>query len=64
MKTLLHALNKTGKIYISHTRLKGRYALRFMIAQTNTECENVEEAWQLLLEKSAGLILNPKKIHA
>jgi aromatic-L-amino-acid/L-tryptophan decarboxylase len=59
-ENLLQALNKTGKMYISHTRLENRYTLRFMIAQTNTGSENVEEAWQLLLEKSAELIKNNK----
>ena len=53
---LLQAMNQTGKIYISHTRLNGKYALRFMIAQTRTGSENVEAAWQLLLEKSAELL--------
>jgi aromatic-L-amino-acid decarboxylase len=59
-ENLLQSLNKTGKVYISHTKLNGRYALRFMIAQTSTDSENVEEAWQLLLEKSAELIRKDK----
>jgi aromatic-L-amino-acid decarboxylase len=59
-ENLLQALNRSGKIYISHTRLNGMYALRFIIAQTNTGSENVEEAWQLLLEKSAELIRKTK----
>jgi aromatic-L-amino-acid decarboxylase len=55
-ENLLKSLNNTGKMYITHTRLNGRYALRFIIAQTSTGRENMDEAWQLLLEKSAGLI--------
>ena len=54
-ENLLLAMNKTGRIYITHTRLKGRYTLRLMVAQTNTKIEHMEEAWQLLLEKSAEL---------
>ncbi len=57
---LLNALNATGRIYISHTRLKGRYTLRFMVAQTNTAMEHINEAWQLLLDKSTELY-NPDK---
>jgi aromatic-L-amino-acid decarboxylase len=52
---LLHAMNRSGRVYISHTRLNGRYTLRLMVAQTNTAMEHVEEAWQLLLEKSTEL---------
>ncbi|MBP1670000.1 MAG: aromatic-L-amino-acid decarboxylase [Bacteroidetes bacterium] len=59
-ENLLQLLNKTGKLYISHTRLNNRYALRFMISQTNTGIENVEEAWQLLLEKSTEVIRENK----
>jgi aromatic-L-amino-acid decarboxylase len=59
-ESLLQALNQTGKIYISHTRLNGKYTLRFMIAQTSTESENVEAAWKLLLEKSDELIRRTK----
>jgi aromatic-L-amino-acid decarboxylase len=55
-ENLLQNLNRTGKMYISHTRLNGRYTLRFMIGQTNTGKENVKEALQLLQEQSAELI--------
>jgi aromatic-L-amino-acid decarboxylase len=57
---LLNAMNQTGRIYISHTRLKNRYTLRLMIGQTNTSMEHVEEAWQLLIEKSAELCKSDK----
>jgi aromatic-L-amino-acid/L-tryptophan decarboxylase len=57
-ENLLQSLNKTGKVYITHTRLRDRYALRFIIAQTSTGRQNVEEAWQLLMEKSDELIQN------
>jgi aromatic-L-amino-acid decarboxylase len=57
---LLNAMNQTGRIYIAHTRLKNRYTLRLMIGQTNTSMEHVEEAWQLLIEKSAELCKSDK----
>ena len=52
---MLTALNKSGKIYLSHTRLKGQYVLRICIGQTNTEKEHVEKAWQLV-QSEAGKI--------
>ena len=45
---LLHKINETGKIYISHTKLNGTYSLRFIIAQTNVTREHVENAWEII----------------
>jgi aromatic-L-amino-acid decarboxylase len=45
---LLHKINDTGKIYISHTKLNGTYTLRFVIAQTNVTREHVTNAWELI----------------
>src|SRR5436305_2631579 len=45
---LLNRLNASGKIYLSHTKLNGRFTLRFCVAQTYTEEHHVREAWQLI----------------
>lgn len=42
---LLARINDAGRIYLSHTRVGGRYALRFVIGQTNTTWQHVDEAW-------------------
>ena len=47
-RRLLEALNKTGRIYLTHTVLAGRYTLRFCVGQTHTEARHVEAAWQLI----------------
>ena len=49
---LLQAVNKTGKAYLSHTKLNGRYTIRMSIAQTNVEKRHVEAAWNLLVQSS------------
>ncbi|MBN2274754.1 MAG: aspartate aminotransferase family protein [Bacteroidales bacterium] len=63
-ENLLKEMNNTGKVYITHTRLKGKYCLRLVIAQTNTTMEHVEQAWQLLIDKSVQIInsgkINPR----
>lgn len=56
---LLHELNKSGKIYMSHTRLNGHYALRMCIAQTNTDVTHVEEAFNLIVRKAKEIFSNP-----
>lgn len=47
---LLHRINSTGKMYITHTKLAGRYTLRMVIGQTNVEHKHIEEAFGLLLQ--------------
>ena len=49
---LLQQLNASGKIYITHTKLNGKYTLRMVIAQTNTKAVHVENAWKLIREKA------------
>ncbi|HHN74526.1 MAG TPA: aspartate aminotransferase family protein [Acidobacteria bacterium] len=41
---LLEALNASEKLYLTHTRLDGRYVLRMSIGQTRTESRHVEQA--------------------
>jgi aromatic-L-amino-acid/L-tryptophan decarboxylase len=45
---LMHRLNATGKLFLTHTKLNGRYALRFVVAQTNVEERHVLDAWELI----------------
>jgi aromatic-L-amino-acid decarboxylase len=53
--TLLERLNASGKVYFTHTRVKGKYAIRFMIGQTHTREEHVQRGWQLVREYSRDL---------
>jgi aromatic-L-amino-acid/L-tryptophan decarboxylase len=45
---LNHVLNDSGKIYLTHTVLNGRYTLRMVTGQTNVTLEHVEKAWDLI----------------
>jgi aromatic-L-amino-acid decarboxylase len=49
-RQLLERLNQTGKVYLTHTILNGRFALRFCVGQTNTEEIHVRNAWDLIQE--------------
>jgi aromatic-L-amino-acid decarboxylase len=42
------SVNASGKMYLTHTKLDGRYTLRMCIGQARTEREHVKAAWQLL----------------
>jgi aromatic-L-amino-acid/L-tryptophan decarboxylase len=44
---VLQRVNESGRIYLSHTRVGGRYALRLAVGNIRTELRHVEMAWQL-----------------
>ena len=52
---LLEDLNDSGKVYMTHTKLKGIYALRLVVGQTNIEKSHVIQAWQLICQTAAQL---------
>ncbi len=54
-KRLLERLNQSGKLFLTHTVLNGKYTLRFCIGQTNTEERHVRAAWELIFETAAAL---------
>ncbi|MGA8795944.1 MAG: pyridoxal-dependent decarboxylase [Candidatus Cybelea sp.] len=45
---ILRAVNATGEVFLSHTRVDGRYALRLAIGNLRTQRADVEHAWRLL----------------
>jgi aromatic-L-amino-acid decarboxylase len=53
---LNHRLNDSGKLYLSHTVLNGKYTLRMVTAQTNVTLEHVEKAWILIMDTARSLI--------
>jgi aromatic-L-amino-acid decarboxylase len=52
---LLHVVNQTGKLFITHTKLNGIYTLRMVIGQTNVEKDHVEKAWKTIREVASNL---------
>jgi aromatic-L-amino-acid decarboxylase len=51
---ILDRVNATGKVFLSHTKLGGRYVLRMAIGNIRTREAHVAEAWRLLRE-AAGV---------
>jgi aromatic-L-amino-acid/L-tryptophan decarboxylase len=47
-EALLERVNRTGELFISHTRLDGRYVLRLAIGNARTTEADVERAWHAL----------------
>ncbi|MEO5567671.1 MAG: pyridoxal-dependent decarboxylase [Gemmatimonadaceae bacterium] len=47
---IMHAVNETGEVFLSHTKVRGRYAIRLSIGNLRTELSDVQRAWTLILE--------------
>ena len=51
---IMDAVNRTGEVFLSHTRLAGRFTIRLAIGNLRTEERHVERAWVLLREAAAA----------
>jgi aromatic-L-amino-acid decarboxylase len=52
---VLDAVNATGQCFLSHTRVRGRLALRLAIGNVRTTLEHVRRTWELLRAQVARL---------
>jgi aromatic-L-amino-acid decarboxylase len=52
---LMDAVNRTGEVFLSHTRLGGRLAIRVAVGNLRTEWHHIERAWELLRREAARL---------
>jgi aromatic-L-amino-acid decarboxylase len=52
---VLERVNATGRVFLSHTELHGRYALRVAIGNAATTAEHVDRAWHLLREAAQSV---------
>lgn len=51
---LMDRLNRSGDLYLTHTRLHDCLTLRFCVGQTNTRARHVERAWRRIQEEAAA----------
>jgi aromatic-L-amino-acid decarboxylase len=49
-RRLLEQLNNSGKLYLTHAIINGKYTLRMSIGQTNTTRDHVARAWKRICE--------------
>jgi aromatic-L-amino-acid decarboxylase len=52
---LMDRLNRSGDLYLTHTRLRDCTVLRFCVGGTNTEARHVEYAWKRIQEEAQKL---------
>jgi len=48
---LLEEINASGKIFLSHTKLHGKFVIRLTIGSIRHERRHVEEAWEIIKKK-------------
>ena len=56
-QTLMARLNATGEVFLSHTRLRDRFTIRFSVGNLRTQDRHVERAWELLRREAKSLCI-------
>jgi aromatic-L-amino-acid/L-tryptophan decarboxylase len=54
-QTLMDRLNRSGDLYLTHSKLNGKLTLRLCVGQTHTQSRHVERAWRRIQEEAEGL---------
>ena len=49
----MHAVNGTGEVFLSHTKVRGRYAIRLSIGNIRSTREHAMRAWALVQQAAA-----------
>jgi aromatic-L-amino-acid/L-tryptophan decarboxylase len=47
-RQLLDEINNTGDVFLTHTLLDGKFAIRFVVGQTRTEKQHIDKAWAII----------------
>ena len=55
-QTILDRLNRSGDLFLTHTKLNSKLTLRLCVGQTNTQARHVEKAWKRICDE-AGKIM-------
>jgi aromatic-L-amino-acid decarboxylase len=51
---LLDDVNRSGEVFLSHTRINGRFALRLAVGHIRTTERHVKRAWELVQDPIAN----------
>ena len=55
-RVVLDAVNRSGEVFLSHTKLDGRYVIRLAVGNLRTTERHVQRAWDLLQEHAGRLV--------
>ncbi len=51
-QTIMDRLNRSGDLFLTHTKLNGKLTLRLCVGQTHTQARHVEKAWKRIREEA------------
>ena len=51
-QSIMDNLNRSGDLFLTHTKLNGKMTLRLCVGQTNTQQRHVENAWKRIQEEA------------
>jgi aromatic-L-amino-acid/L-tryptophan decarboxylase len=54
-QTIMDRLNRSGDLFLTHTKLHGKLTLRLCVGQTSTQRRHVENAWKRIREEAQKL---------
>ena len=54
-EAVLDAVNASGEAFLSHTKIRGRYAIRMAIGNINSDRAEVNRTWRLLRDEASRL---------
>lgn len=54
-QAIMDRLNRSGDLFLTHTKLNGKLTLRLSVGQTNTRARHVENAWKRIQEEATAL---------
>ena len=49
---IMDRLNRSGDLYLTHTKLNGKITLRICVGQANTQARHVERAWKRIQQEA------------
>jgi aromatic-L-amino-acid decarboxylase len=55
-QTVMDRLNRSGDLFLTHTKLNGKLTLRLCVGQTNTQARHVEKAWKRICDEAGKIV--------
>ena len=53
---LLEQIQQSGKLFLTHTKLDGKYTIRIVLGNTNLEKRHMDKAWKLIQEFAQNMV--------
>ncbi|CAL4979172.1 unnamed protein product [Urochloa decumbens] len=60
---LMERLNRSGKMYLAHTVIGGKFVLRFAVGSSLQEERHVRSAWDLIRETTTEIMEGKMRVH-